>query len=195
MKRFISLLSVIILISTALFAADEYDDGDIYDDGYDYEQNGTGDQFLKIDLAANFPLNFGDKLYIGIGASAGYYYFINRYFAVGGDAIIGWNNTIGEKPLVTVPVTFGVMAQPYIGKFEFPFMLNIGFASISCQNLTYFPSLALKGTAGIFYRFSETWSFGISSTTYWIPMWVAGKPEKNDNGLFTNLGLSLRYHF
>ncbi len=196
MKRFISILSIILLFTTAVFAQDEYDDEDIYDDGYVYDQNGAGDQFLKIDLAANFPLNFEDKLYVGIGASVGYYYFFNKYFAVGFDAIIGWNNSIGQKPLITVPVTFGFMAQPYIGKFEFPIFLDIGFATTTCQNLTYFPAFAAKATAGAYYRINETWSVGLSSTFYWIPEWFIGAESyKNDNGLFTSAGVSLRYHF
>ena len=57
MKRFISILSAILFLSAAVFAEDYYDDGDEYNDGYVYEQNGAGDQFLKIDLAANFPFN------------------------------------------------------------------------------------------------------------------------------------------
>ena len=195
MKRFISIISAILLLSSAVFAEDNYDDGDIYDDGYVYEQNGAGDQFLKIDLAANFPLNFGDKLYIGLGASVGYYYFVNKFFAVGGDAIIGWNNSIGQKPLITVPVTFGVTVQPYIGKFEFPISAGIGFATISCQNLTYFPAFSAKISAGAYYRFNETWSVGISSIGYWLPQWFISDSSKNDNGFFALLGLSLRYHF
>ena len=195
MKRFISILSIILLFTTAVFAQDEYDDEDVYDDGYTYEQNGSGDQFLKIDLAANFPLNFDDKLYIGIGASVGYYYFLTRNIGVGFDAIIGWNNSIGQKPLITVPVTVGVMFQPYIGKFEFPIMLNVGFSTTSCQNLTYFPGFSAKATAGAYYRINETWSLGISSTLYWMPQWFFDDSSKNDNGLFTMLGVSLRYHF
>ena len=195
MKRFISILSVAILLCAAVFASDNYDDGDIYDDGYIYEQNGLGDQFLKIDLAANFPLNFNNKLYVGIGASVGYYYFLNKYFAVGFDAIIGWNTSVGQKPLITVPVTFGAMVQPYIGRFEFPIMLDVGFATTTCQDKTYFPSLAVKGTIGAYYRFNETWSLGITSTTYGIAQWVVGHSEKNDIGIFTTAGLSIRYHF
>ena len=195
MKRFISILSAVLLLSAAVFADDYYDDDEEYDDGYVYEQNGAGDQFLKIDLAANFPLNFGDKLYIGLGASVGYYYFVNKWFAVGGDAILGWNNSIGQKPLITVPVTFGVTVQPYAGKFEFPISAGIGFATMSCQNLTYFPAFSAKISAGAYYRFNETWSFGISSTGYWIPQWFIGDSSKNDNGFFALLGLSLRYHF
>ena len=77
MKRFISILISLILCTTALFSQD-YNDEDEYDDGYVYEQNGEGDQFLKIDLGANFPLNFGSQLNIGAAASVGYYYFLSN---------------------------------------------------------------------------------------------------------------------
>lgn len=193
MKRFISILFSLILCTTFVFSQ-ETDDEDIYDDGYVYEQNGAGDQFLKIDLGANFPLNFGSKLHIGAAASVGYYYFLSNNIAVGGDAILGYNVSIGNKPLVTVPITFGVVYQPYIGKFEFPFMLNVGFATISCQQLMYFPALALKATAGAYYRWSESWSVGLSAHAYWIPLWYTNR-DYNDNGLFASVDLGVRYHF
>ena len=208
MKRFISILSVILLLSAAVFADDYYDDDEEYDDGYVYEQNGAGDQFLKIDLGANFPLNFGKKLYVGGMASVGYYRFLNQYFALGGDVIIGYNVSIGKKPLFAVPITFGAMYQPYVGKFEFPLMLNIGIATLSCQSLTYFPAFCAKFTGGAFYRYNETWSFGLSSTTYWVPQFFLldkntngyyaneGLPKKKvDHGVFTSASLSVRYHF
>ncbi len=193
MKRFISILISLILCTTALFSQ-EYNDEEEYDDGYLYEQNGAGDQFLKIDLGANFALNFGSKLYVGAAASVGYYYFLSNNFAVGGDAILGYNLSIGKKPLVTVPITFGALYQPYVGKFEFPFMLNVGFATVSCQQLMYFPALAVKASAGAFYRWSETWSFGLSTHAYWIPLWYTNT-NYNDNGFFTSVDLSVRYHF
>ena len=193
MKRFISILFSLILCTTALFSQD-YNDEDEYDDGYVYEQNGEGDQFLKIDLGANFPLNFGSQLYVGAAASVGYYYFLSNNFAIGGDAILGYNLSVGKKPLVTVPITFGVVYQPYIGKFEFPFMLNVGFATVSCQQLMYFPALAMKVSAGAYYRWSETWSFGLSAHAYWIPLWYTNK-DYNDNGLFASVDLGVRYHF
>ena len=88
MKRFISILSVILLFSAAVFADEYFDDDEEYDDGYVYEQNGTGDQFLKIDLGANFPLNFGSQLYVGGLVSIGYYKFLDQYFALGGDVLV-----------------------------------------------------------------------------------------------------------
>ena len=199
MKRFISILSAILLLSAAVFADDYYDDEDIYDDGYVYEQNGEGDQFLKIDLGANFPLNFGSQLKIGGLVSIGYYRFLNQYLAVGGDLVIGYNVSIGNKPLFEVPVAFGVMYQPYVGKFEFPLMLNIGFATLSCQSMTYFPAFSAKFTGGAYYRYSDAWSFGLTSTTYCIPqLFLLDKDtrgHKPDNAIFTSAGLSVRYHF
>ena len=194
MKRFISILSAILLLSAFVFADDYYDEDEEYDDGYVYEQNGAGDQFLKIDLAANFPLNFGEKLYPGMAASVGYYYLLTGNFGVGGDALLGYNLSIGKKPLVTIPILFGVMYQPYVGKFEFPLMLNVGFATVTCQTLMYFPALSVKFSAGAFYRYSETWSFGLSTHTYWVPQWFK-ESEYNDNAFFTTAGLSVRYHF
>ena len=194
MKRFISILSAILLLSAAIFADDYYDDEEEYDDGYIYEQNGAGDQFLKIDLGANFPLNFGKQLHVGAAASVGYYYFLSNNFAVGGDAILGYNLSIGKKPIVTIPITFGAIYQPYVGKFEFPLMLNVGFATVTCQQMMYFPALSVKASAGAFYRWSESWSFGLSTHGYWIPLWYTNK-EYNDNGFFATADLSVRYHF
>ncbi len=199
MKRFISILSAILLLSAAVFAEESFEDDEEYDDGFVYEQNGAGDQFLKVDLAVNFPLNFGKQMKIGGLAAVGYYRFLNQYFALGGDVLIAYNLSIGNKPLFSVPVSFGAMYQPYVGKFEFPLMLNIGFATMSCQNLTYFPAFTAKFTGGAYYRFSESWSAGLSSTTYWVPQWFLFNDEKrgkaSDNGLFTSIGLSVRYHF
>ena len=198
MKRIISILSVILLLSAFVFA-DSSDDGDEYDDGYVYEQNGAGDQFITIELGACFPLNFGKQLYVGGLVSLGYFKFIGQYLALGGDVLISYNLTVGQKPLLSVPITFGAMYQPYIGRFEFPLSLSIGFASISCQSMSYFPAFASKFSAGAFLRYSESWSFGIESKTFWIPQWFLidekTRGHKADNGFFTSAGLSVRYHF
>lgn len=191
MKKLLSIFAILCLFSSFMFADEE---GDEYDDGYTYEQNGAGDQFIKIDLLANFPINFDDQLKIGFGASLGYYRFLTNKIAIGGDAIVGYNVTIGQKSLFTAPITLGVMFQPYVGKFEFPMFANIGIASSSCQGMSYFPSFAAKVTAGAYYRLFESWSFGIDSTAYWIPQWFSDT-EKNDNGFFVTAGITARYHF
>ncbi len=191
MKRFISLFMILCLCTAAIFAEDQ---GDEYDDGYVYEQNGAGDQFLSIDLMADFPLTFQKQLYIGAGAAISYYRFLNSNFAVGGDLLVGYNLTIGQKPLITVPITVGLLYQPYVGKFEFPITLGLGVASSTCQTMTYFPSLTTKASAGVFYRFAEGWSAGLNASIFWVPQWFKDS-SKNFNGVFTTVGISARYHF
>ena len=193
MKRFISILSAILLLSAVVFA-DDYDEGDEYDDGFVYEQNGAGDRFLKVDLGVNLADNLDGKLFPGIAADVGYFYFLNRNFAIGGEATVGYNFTIGQKPLITVPFTFGLMYQPYVGKFEFPLTLGIGFATTSLLDKNYFPSLAGKVSAGVYYRITETWSFGLMTNTSIIPHWFIDEPEKNALGIFTSINVGVRYH-
>ena len=60
------------------------------------------------------------------------------------------------------------MFQPTINKFEFPLFASIGFATVSCQGMNYFPALSLKAEVGAFYRATEAWSFGLSSNVFMI---------------------------
>jgi len=191
MKRFISILMVLCLCSAAIFADT---DGDEYDDGYIYEQNGAGDQFLKIDLLGNFPVNFDNQLYTGGGITLGYYRFISKSMALGGSALVSYNVTIGSKPLVTIPITFDFLYQPTIGKIEIPLTVGIGIYTSTCQGLTYFPGLAIKASANAYYRFTETWSAGIVSSFQFLPQWLENS-SKNKNGMFATAGLGMRYHF
>lgn len=191
MKKLFSIIAVICICTSFAFA---YEEDEEYDDGYVYEQNGAGDQFLTMNISANFPLNFDKQIYTGFAAGIGYYKFIDKNLALGGEALVGYNVTIGTKTLITLPVTFGFIYQPYFNKFEFPMGLGIGFGSASCQGMTYFPSFAAKGTAGVYYRLLESWSFGVSGNLYWLPQWFTDS-SKNDNGLFTSVGISARYHF
>ncbi len=191
MKRFISLFMIICLSTAAIFADEP---GDEYDDGFVYEQNGAGDQYLRIDILAQFPLNFDGQLYPGMAASIGYYRFITGNLALGGDVHLSYNLSIGKKSLISVPITVGILYQPYIGKFEFPMSVGIGISATTIQNMTYFPSFAAKANVGAYYRFMESWSAGIFGTAFWIPQWFKDS-EKNDNGFFAAVGLGARYHF
>lgn len=193
MKRLLTILVALLVFSGTVFAQEE---GDFYDDGYIYEQNGAGDQYFKADLFANFPLSFGDKLFVGGGFTIGYYRFINSLFALGGEVSPTYNVSIGVKPLITVPITVGAVVVPTINKFEFPIGISIGIASSTFDNtITYFPSFAAKAYGGAFYRINDSWSLGISGTFLWIPQIFFNDPSKNFHGLFATAGLSMRYHF
>ncbi len=193
MKRFISLLLIFLTLSTFIFAQEEGDEY-IEDDVYVYAANGEGDQLLKINLGAAFPLNFKGQLRTGGIASIGYFRFLSENLAVGGELGATYSVSIGEKVLVMIPVTFGIMYQPYIGKFEFPLTAELGLANQTWQNLEIFPSLAGKLSAGVFYRLTDSVSLGVSTDFFWIPEWFKDS-SKNFNGLFETAVLGLRYHF
>ena len=194
MKRFFSLLLIFLTLSTFLFAQEKDDDGFYEDDVYVYPSNGAGDQFLKITLGAIFPLNFKGQLRTGGKASLGYFRFISETLAWGGELAATYNISIGEKVLVMIPITFGIMYQPNIGKFEFPLYAEIGMCNQTWQNNEIFPTLATKLSAGAFYRISDSVSLGLSTDFYWIPEWFKDS-SKSFNGLFQTAELGLRYHF
>lgn len=198
MKRILSLLLVLSIFAGTIFAQDA-NEPDIYEDDYEYLQNGPGDQFLKIELGAIFPLNFEGKLWPGVQATIGYYRFLNTWLALGGEISVSSQFSIGNKALFMVPITFGAMAQPTIGKFEFPFFLTMGIADHTWANMTYFPAFTLKAEAGAFYRFSESWSFGLTSFFMWTvetPGWKSSENNGKDfHGLFQTASLAVRYHF
>lgn len=197
MKRFFFLLLFISTLAVPLMAqdySDEYEDEDTYDEVYVYDSNGAGDQFLKLNLGALFPLNFKHQLKTGGEATIGYYRFLSKNLAVGGEFSATYNVSIGEKVLVILPVTFGVMFQPYIGKFEFPMFAEIGVANQTWQSLEIFPTLVTKLSAGAYYRITDSVSLGFSTDFLWIPQWFKDS-SKNYNGLFETAAIGLRYHF
>ena len=193
MKRFISLLLIFLTLSVCLFAQEEEEEIP-EDDVYVYASNGAGDQFLKIKLGAIFPLNFKGQLKTGGMASIGYFKFLSENIALGGELGATYSISIGEKVLVMIPITFGIMYQPYIGKFEFPLYAEIGVANQTWQNIEIFPTMVTKLSAGAYYRITDSVSFGLSTDFYWVPQWFKDS-SKNFNGLFQTAELGLRYHF
>ena len=193
MKRFISLLLIFLTLSVCLFAQEEEEEIP-EDDVYVYASNGAGDQFLKIKLGAIFPLNFKGQLKTGGMESIGYFKFLSENIALGGELGATYSISIGEKVLVMIPITFGAMYQPYIGKFEFPLYAEIGVANQTWQNIEIFPTMVTKLSAGAYYRITDSVSFGLSTDFYWVPQWFKDS-SKNFNGLFQTAELGLRYHF
>ena len=200
MKRFLILIALITCISAPFFAENQPSDDDITQT-FVYEMNGKGDQYIKIGIFANFPLNFGNpfsggQLYTGGAAELGYHRFISGSLALGADLMVGYNPTIGSNSLTMVPVTFGVTWQPSLGKFEFPIQLGAGFAFETCQNKKYFPSPALKTEIGTFFRMNESWSFGLTGNLLYLPQWAEVNDKiEYDAGLFAQVSASVRYHF
>ena len=195
MKRIVPLCCILFFCAAALFAAGK-SRGDEYDDGteFRYAMNGAGDQYIQISVMPSFPLNFKGKMYVGGAADLGYRRFLNGLFAVGGNIMVGYHPTIGSNIFNFWPVTASVTFQPSLWRFEFPISVGVGIAFETYQSRRYFPGLVVRPEIGMFYRMSESWSFGIGSVFLWMPQWYRD-PAYNFDGLFLTASLSARYHF
>lgn len=191
MKRFISTILFILIVSSAAFTQSM---GDDYDDGYVYEQNGAGDQFIKINLGVLFPLNFKGQLNPGGEIELGYYRFLNKWLAVGGEINASYNVSIGEKIYVMLPILGGVVFQPTWNNFEFPIFVNLGMGYETFSNVDYFPSLILKLSGGAYYRINEICSVGLNLSYLLAPQFFDDS-SKNFAGNFMSLNIGARYHF
>ena len=195
MKRIVPLCCILFFCAAALFAAGK-SRGDEYDDGteFRYAMNGAGDQYIQISVMPSFPLNFKGKMYVGGAADLGYRRFLNGLFAVGGNIMVGYHPTIGSNIFNFWPITASVTFQPSLWRFEFPISVGAGIAFETYQSRRYFPGLVVRPEIGMFYRMSESWSFGIGSVFLWMPQWYRD-PAYNFDGLFLTASLSARYHF
>lgn len=188
MKRILSIILTLFILSGTVFAQSESDE---YDDGFVYEQNGAGDQFIKIKLGAIFPLNFDGQLNPGGQIELGYYRFLNNWLAVGGEFLASYEVSIGNKILVLLPFSAGVMFQPTYNDFEFSIYVNLGLGYETWQSMDYFPSFVFKTSAGAYYRLNEICSFGLD--TSWMLLHEGSNKSFTAN--FLTLSIGARYHF
>ncbi len=203
MKRILSIFGILTLFLLPITAQSQPEDGSegdedaiVRDDDYSYKMNGRGDQFIKIALMPNFPMNFDGQLYVGGAAQLGYYRFLTGWFGLGGELMAGYNPTIGSNVLTFVPITIGAFFQPALGRFEFPITLSTGIGFETCANKKYFPGFVAKGEVGAFFRIVEGWSAGFTGQLLYLPEWYTTTENKeSDYGIFTQISVAARYHF
>lgn len=203
MKRIFNKVIFLLLLFASIMplcAQDEGGDDDDKDEVQDsvpsYHINARGDQFVKIALMPNFPLNFDGNLYVGGAAQLGYYYFLTGWLALGGELMVGYNPTIGSNSLVYMPLTFGVLFQPSVWKFEFPITASVGVAFETCANKKYFPGFASKLEADVFFRINDSWSVGLGCETVYLPQWYTTTDNASaDYGMWITALVAARYHF
>lgn len=163
-----------------------------FQEDFVYKMNQKGDQFINISLRLNVPLKPAPtQLYVGGAGTIGYTRFINSVFALGGDISFAYSTTVGKNVFTYVPILFKVMYQPTVHQFEFPLTLGLGFAFENYNTDTYFGFVA-KLEVGAFYRFSPSWSFGLSTGITLMP-----QVAKQDfyMGVIFDTALTVRYHF
>lgn len=163
-----------------------------FQEDFVYKMNQKGDQFINISLRLNVPLKPAPtQLYVGGAGTIGYTRFINSVFALGGDISFAYSTTVGKNVFTYVPILFKVMYQPTVHQFEFPLTLGLGFAFENYNTDTYFGFVA-KPEVGAFYRFSPSWSFGLSTGITLMP-----QVAKQDfyMGVIFDTALTVRYHF
>ncbi len=200
MKRFLALFCALFL-SGSIFAQ-EIDEGDVPSENHQINLNETGDQYVKLGLMVTMPLNFGGsfplyrdgKLSTGGAGMIGYHRFLTPNIAAGFDVAFGYNPTIGGNIFTYIPFIFSATYQPVYKQFEFPVTVGLGFATESYLSHSYFPGFIFKPQAGVFYRATPSWSFGLEGEFMYMPQWYSDS-SKNDYGIFGSIVLSARYHF
>lgn len=220
MKRFAIFLAVCFLglatvaaqtslPKTQFTQADGNDDGDEYEEGeiyFDLGMNLPGDQFIKIALGINLPLNFPDlpsvfhgdsKLKIGGIGTLGYHYFLSEKVALGVDLGFGFNISIGSHSFNTVPIVFTATYEPNLGKFSFPLTMGLGVAWESYNSKNYFPGLVLRPQVGCHYRLMESWTIGLETSYLFLPQFNAIHDSSAENrfGNFWSIDVVARYMF
>ena len=219
MKRIATLLSVcLIAVSFAAaqatlpgikYTQNTDDEDDEYEEGntdFNYGMTLSGDQYIRIALGANFPLNFPDfgsvidgssKLKIGGAGTLGYHSFISEKVAIGVDLGFGFNLTVGSHSFNTVPILFTTTFEPSFKRFSFPLSLGAGIAWESYNGKNYFPGLALKPQGGVHFRITESWTAGLETAYLFLTQFNAlyESGARNRFGHFWTIDLVARYMF
>ena len=167
-------------------------DSYVEDEEFIYKMNQKGDQFIKIGLMVNIPLNPPtSQLKLGGAGTLGYMRFLNNNLAIGGDASFSYMTTVGKNVFTCIPLMAKVMYQFTAQKFEFPISLGIGGAFQNYIGESYF-GLIIKPEVGAFLRYSPDWSFGINVGWNLMPQWTK---DSSYFGVIMDAGLTARYHF
>lgn len=203
MKRFISVLVLLLAVAVPVFSQSEES---AEEELFVYKYNQAGDQYLQISLNGDMPLNFPDvpslftkdewKMFFGGLGSIEYSYFLTDTVSVGGSAGFGFNSTAGGHIFNFVPVAAKITWHPVAGRFEFPLSLEAGFSAHSYSNFKYL-GIFLKPSFTVFFRLNPSWSIGGQLSYMFMPEFCKLYNPKSENilGQFLNFGLSLRYHF
>ena len=183
-------------------------------DGFIPDLYSLGDQTFTITIGTVFPLLFigrnesGDLRRepdhnftppVGGSGSLSYNFFFNANFFVGGEIGFTFNATLQNHMVYFIPIGLRTGWQFVIRRLEIPLYTVFGIAPINYNTLSY-TGIFLRGGAGIYYRFTPDWSFGLNTDWNWYPQRPLDddrKPDraKNVDANILGLTISARYHF
>jgi len=200
----IALIFLLVCLPVLIFAQEDDRDPSIEDDWEIYETDlyTRGDQTFIISVGTVFPAVFVNDGNVikhnfdppvgGIGSLA-YNYYLNGNIFLGAEFGFLFNATLGKNTAYFIPLGIRGGYQFNVLRFEFPLTLTLGVIWHNYLNLGYF-GMYMKGGGAAFYRYSQNWSFGITTNWFWLPQWT-GESRKNVDGNIIELTLSARYHF
>jgi hypothetical protein len=107
-------------------------------------------------------------------------------------------STIDKSMYFIVPIGLRVGYQFILHRFEFPLSMMVGFAPQSYLKSSYLGFFA-KPAASAYFRWNSDWSFGVTTSFWWVPQWT-GKDRPNNtstdiHGFFWEFCIGVRYHF
>jgi len=202
MKRLVSLLCLLTLSSTLIFAqSTDNSNAEEQKVTYEYIKNYANDQYLRISLAPIFSLdhpnliaclNRSGQIFTGGMGSLGYGYFLTDNISLGGTINFSGNPTIGSNIFNVLSLTLRGTYHPTLGNFEFPITAGFGLAHESYSSKRFVPGLVLEGEAGVHYRINTNWAAGIDAGYMYLPQWTS---EGYAYGQFLSTSVVVRYYF
>jgi hypothetical protein len=206
---------LILFLAGAVFSAAAQEEGDDDDEGelpiasdwsvLNFSGYARGDQIFSPSLGVLFPVLFYNSdgplspatgnVKIGGTGNLSYTYFFGPRLFVGGELGVMFSSTLSKETLCILAIGAKAGYQFVIGRFEFPLSLMVGIAPQKYLDFGYF-GLILKPQGSVFWRFNAGWSFGLNAAYWWVPQWPKDSdPKKAVTGSFTEISLSVRYHF
>jgi hypothetical protein len=205
MKRLVLIMSLFICFFIPVFAQDAAEQvpaeqvppestspEQVPENNYVFRVNQAGDSFIGIQLSVQIPLNVKNLQVGGAGAFM-FSRYLTNYFAIGGELDFSYETTIGSNVYYFIPLMLKGTFDIPVGKFEFSVALSAGFVFQAYLNRNYYGFIA-KPEVGAFYRFSRTWSVGLTVGADIIPQWY-NNTDNNRVGVILSTGACVRFHF
>ncbi|MDR2072783.1 MAG: hypothetical protein LBP60_05055 [Spirochaetaceae bacterium] len=216
LKFFLLLLVFLCVAGFALFgqeeSEDEEDEGEYIPIESDWSrvkdtQYARGDQVFAMGLGLVKPLFFVDQqrgyqdtnIKLGGLGALGWNYFLSPHLFAGAELSAMFAATLGENMYFCIPIGVRGGYQFIFRRFEFPFSVLVGVAPQTHKERSYFGFFS-KAEGAAFFRFNSDWSFGITTSFWWVPQWTSKARVDYDgdvhiHGFFWAFSIGARFHF